>query len=335
MDNPDQLLNQLKNQLRSVVSLSDLEVLKIKYLGRNGIINSLLIDIKNILPDQKKTYGRQVNSIKNSINQLIEQRKIVLLTKKSHQEVIDITLPGKPYPQGSLHPIAIAIDEICKIYQKLGFIRMSYPEVDWDFFVFEALNMPQGHPASDDFETSFIDVQENKRWGKLVLTHHTSNGQVREMWRVGQPPIRMINISKCYRPNLDATHTPMFFQFEGLCVDAGINIAHLKGSLEYFAREYFGQGSKTRLRPFHFQFTEPSFEVDISCAICKGSGMVKKNKCKLCKSGWLELGGCGMVHPNVLKAGKIDWEKYNGWAFGFGIERIIMMKYGIEDIRYY
>jgi phenylalanyl-tRNA synthetase alpha chain len=127
----------------------------------------------------------------------------------------------------------------------------------------------------------------------------------------------------------------MFFQFEGLCVDAGINIAHLKGSLEYFAREYFGQGSKTRLRPFHFQFTEPSFEVDISCAICKGSGMVKKNKCKLCKSGWLELGGCGMVHPNVLKAGKIDWEKYSGWAFGFGIERIIMMKYGIEDIRYY
>jgi len=257
---------------------------------------------------------------------------------------------GKNFPKGSLHPITIAIEEINKIFQKIGFIKVTYPEVEWDFFAFESANIPQNHPARDDVETSFIDFPADKKYGKMVLTPHTTSGEVREMWRLGKPPIRMINISKCYRPNWDATHTPMFHQFEGLCVDKNINITHLKGTLDYFAKSYFGEDCKTRLRPHHFQFTEPSFEVDISCIMCKGTGMIveiktdndsgqagmtNKTKCRVCKSGWLELGGTGMTHPNVLKAGKIDPAIYTGWAFGFGIERVIMMKYGIDDIRNY
>ena len=213
---------------------------------------------------------------------------------------------------------------------------MSYPEVDWEYYAFEVLNMPVTHAARDDFETTFLSGSPDEKKGKMVLTPHTSNGQVREMERLAsKPPIRMINIGKCYRPNWDATHTPMFHQFEGLCVDKNITIANLKGTLDYFVKAYFGENTEVRLRPHHFQFTEPSFEVDITCTVCKGSAEVNGAKCKICKSGWLELGGTGMVHPNVLKAGGIDPSIYSGWAFGFGIERVNMMKYGIDDIRNY
>lgn len=331
----DDVLKELNTSLEKINNLNDLENLHIKYLGRNGVINDLLKKIADIPVEQKKDYGKTINELKTSMNRIIEVKKNQIIGQSDKGVRTDITLPGKKFPKGSLHVITIAIEEISKIYQKLGFIRMSYPEVDWDFFAFETLNMPKGHPARDDFETSFIDFPEDKKWGKMVLTPHTSNGQVREMWRVGAPPIRMINIAKCYRPNWDATHTPMFYQFEGLCVDKGINITHLKGTLDYFAKEYFGKDCQTRLRPHHFQFTEPSFEVDITCSVCKGKGEVSGVKCKVCKSGWLELSGAGMVHPNVLKAGKIDPNIYTGWAFGFGIERVIMIKYGIEDIRYY
>lgn len=323
-----------KKEIENGSSLDEIENLQIKYLGRNGLINKLLLEIKNIPADKRKEYGQEVNKLKDEIKKLIETGKLEIQSKKTGKSV-DITLPGKKYPKGHLHVVTTAIEEITNIFRKIGFIRMSYPEVDWDYFAFEALNMPKNHPARDDFETSFIEAPVNKKWGKIVLTPHTSNGQVREMLRLGTPPIRMINISKCYRPNYDATHTPMFFQFEGLCVDKGINITHLKGVLDYFAKEYFGPAAKSRLRPHHFQFTEPSFEVDVTCTVCNGTGLVAGQKCKVCKSGWLELGGCGMVHPNVLKAGKIDPEVYTGWAFGFGIERVIMMKYGIDDIRYY
>jgi len=175
----------------------------------------------------------------------------------------------------------------------------------------------------------------------MVLTPHTSSGQIREMMRLGKPPIRMINIAKTYRPNWDASHVPMFHQFEGLCIDKKINITHLKGTIDYFAKEFFGEDRETRLRPFHFQFTEPSFEVDITCDLCKGTGVIlsetkdpvtgktSKSKCRLCKQGWLELGGTGMVHPNVLNAGGIDPKEYTGWAFGFGVERVMMMKPGV------
>ncbi|MBI5123734.1 phenylalanine--tRNA ligase subunit alpha [Candidatus Roizmanbacteria bacterium] len=323
-------LKKYESEINRVTSLDKLNELEVRFLGRNGEINKLLSEIKNIPDEQKKTYGQKANKLKASMYRYIETKKKELQNKKS-EVFFDKTLPGKIYPKGSLHIISNAIEEITKIFEKIGFIRVSYPEVDWEYGAFESLNMPSGHPARDDVETSFIDTSPHPRFGKMVLTPHTSNGQNREMRRVGAPPIRMINISKCYRPNWDATHTPMFHQFEGLCVDREITIANLKGTLDYFAEKYFGKGTKTRLRPHHFQFTEPSFEVDISCNVCSGKGA----GCKVCKSGWLELGGTGMVHPNVLKEGGISSDKFSGWAFGFGIERVIMMKYGLDDIRNY
>ena len=317
-------------KIKNAVTVEDVNELEIKYLGRNGEINKLLAGIKNKPDEEKKEYGQKINKLKQSIEQLISEKKKDLEYKKS-DVFFDKTLPGKIYPKGSLHIISYAIEEITKIFEKIGFIRVSYPEVDWEYGAFESLNMPSGHPARDDVETSFIETAPHPRFGKMVLTPHTSNGQNREMRRAKRPPIRMINISKCYRPNWDVTHTPMFHQFEGLCVDKGITIANLKGTLDYFAEKYFGKGTKTRLRPHHFQFTEPSFEVDTTCRVCNGKGI----GCKVCKSGWLELGGCGMVHPNVLKEGGINEKTFSGWAFGFGIERVIMMKYGLDDIRNY
>lgn len=327
-------LKKYESEINRVKSLDKLNELEIKYLGRNGLVNDLLKKIKDTPNDKKKAYGQKINQLKSSMYRYIETKKKELQNKKS-EVFFDKTLPGKIYPRGSLHIISNAIEEITKIFEKIGFIRVSYPEVDWEYGAFESLNMPANHPARDDVETSFIDVLAHPKFGKMVLTPHTSNGQNREMKRVGQPPIRMINISKCYRPNWDATHTPMFHQFEGLCVDKNITIANLKGTLDYFAEKYFGEGTKTRLRPHHFQFTEPSFEVDVTCTVCKGTSKVDGKKCKVCKSGWLELGGTGMVHPNVLKEGGINSEKFSGWAFGFGIERVIMMKYGLDDIRNY
>jgi phenylalanyl-tRNA synthetase alpha chain len=196
--------------------------------------------------------------------------------------------------------------------------------------------MEEGHPARDDWETFFLDTPKHKENGEMVLTPHTSSGQTREMKRLKVPPMRMINIAKCYRRQSDVSHYPMFHQFEGLVVDEGISVVHLKGTLDYFARNFFGPKRKTRLRPYHFQFTEPSFEVDISCDICDGKARLPDGQgCKLCKEGWLELGGCGMVHPVVLKNGGIDPKKYSGFAFGWGVERTFMMKSGlsIPDIR--
>lgn len=331
----DDIRSQFNNELKHISDLEKFNLLETSYLGRNGKINELLSQMKNKSPEERKKYGQEINELKKSFILQLSQIKKKMATKKERSEDIDVTLPGTTYPKGSIHLISIAIEEISRIYEKIGFIRTSYPEVEYEFFSFESLNMPKSHAARDDFETSFIDAPVHPKWGKMLLTPHTSSGQVREMWRVGKPPIRMINIAKTYRPNWDATHTPMFFQFEGLCVDEGINITHLKGTLDHFVKEYFGPDIEGRLRPHHFQFTEPSFEVDVTCTVCKGTTKVKGTKCKVCKSGWLELGGTGMVHPNVLKAGKIDSKKYSGWAFGFGVERVIMMKYGIDDIRNY
>jgi len=325
---------KIKNDLSNTKSLPDLENVNISYLGRNGIINALLQNIKNIPVDQKQTFGQNVNKLKATVKELIERRKKELLTKEEQTKFLDITLPGKKYPRGSLHPVTIAIEEINRIFEKIGFVRVSYPEVEWEYFSFEALNMPKGHPARDDFETFFIEHGEDANLGKMVLTPHTSSGQIREMKR-SKPPIRMINIAKTYRPNWDVSHTPMFHQFEGLCIDKGINITHLKGTINYFFKSFFGEKREARLRPFHFCFTEPSFEIDISCGVCLGKGELNGENCRLCKSGWLELGGAGMVHPNVLKAGGIDPKIYSGWAFGFGVERPMMMKQGfnLNDIR--
>lgn len=338
METNTEILSSFTSKLEQCTSLAEMEQLEIAYLGRNGIINEQLQKIKDVDPAERKTFGQQVNELKKEITEKLQHQKGVIIAQEEESTVTDITLPGKQYPKGSLHLLTIAVEEISKIFEKIGFIRMSYPEVEWEFFSFEALNMPADHPARDDFETFFVEGQKHEKYGKMVLTPHTSSGQPREMMRLGKPPIRMINIGKTYRPNWDASHVPMFHQFEGLCVDKDINITHLKGTIDYFAKQFFGENREIRLRPFHFQFTEPSFEVDITCGICLGTGFLDKEKtekCKLCKSGWLELGGTGMVHPNVLRAGGIDPDEYTGWAFGFGVERVFMMKEGLnlDDIR--
>lgn len=328
MKSPQELLQAFTKHLSSLSTLSDLQALETEYLGRQGHINTSLKNIKDIAVTDRKTFGQEVNAIKQQIQSELEAKKHEIIRKEESTQTIDTSLPGTHYPLGSLHMVTYAIEEISRIFEKIGFIRMSYPEIEWEFFSFEALNMPSDHPARDDFETFFMDHAPHKEYGKMVMTPHTSSGQHREMKRLGKPPIRMINIAKTYRPNWDASHVPMFHQFEGLCVDKRINITHLKGTIDYFAKSFFGEERETRLRPFHFQFTEPSFEVDITCDICKGTGKVAGEKCRLCKQGWLELGGTGMVHPNVLKAGGIDPDEYTGWAFGFGVERVMMMRPG-------
>lgn len=321
---------EFRTTLYTTSSLESLEKLRTAYLGRKGIINQLLTEIKYRPLDEKKQAGLKINQFKTTVEKELQQHQDTLLKNREGEAFFDVTLPGKKRPKGSLHLVTLAIEEISRIFERLGFVRLSYPEVEWEYFAFEALNMPKGHPARDDFETFFLDVEEHPHFGKMILTPHTSSGQVREMQRVKTPPIKMINTGKCYRPNWDTTHTPMFHQFEGLCVDKGINLTHLKGTIEYFVQEFFTHERTVRFRPFHFQFTEPSFELDISCDLCAGQGKIREKTCRLCKSGWLELGGAGMVHPNVLKHGGIDPTIYSGWAFGFGVERNFMMKQGIK-----
>lgn len=318
------LLN-LKNQALALISeaasTEELEQLRISFLGRKGQLNQAF---KNL---DKAVFGRQFNETKAAIEAALTDRKQALSGKT--EAWLDTSAPGKLPPLGHLHPISQAIEEIQRIFEHIGLTRVRYPEVDWDHYVFEVLNMPAYHPARDEWETIFIDASAHPRWGQMVLTTHTSNGQVREMERVKTPPIRMLNLGKCYRRQQDPTHTIMFHQFEGLVVDQGISIPHLKGTLDYFGHEFFGHKIKSRIRPFHFQFTEPSFEVDFTCTSCAGKG------CRFCKSGWVEVGGAGMVHPNVLKAGGIDPQKYSGFAFGWGVERVLRLKPGlnIDDIR--
>lgn len=281
--------------------------------------------------EQRAILGVEINQLKQEISQALVSREKELSGREKEQQkhdFFDVTIPTKLL-QGHLHLVTQAVREISVIFERIGFIRVSYPEVDYDWYAFESLNMPKTHAARDEWETFFVDIPPSPKWGEIVLTPHTSNGQVREMDRLGKPPIRMINIGKCYRRQSDISHSPMFHQFEGLVVDNEISIPDLKGTLDYFAREYFGPTRRTRIRPFHFQFTEPSFEVDVSCDLCNGKG------CRMCKAGWLEIGGAGMVHPNVLKAGKIDPGKYSGFAFGWGVERVLLMKQGINipDLR--
>lgn len=325
----ENIQQEFNNDLEKISILLDIENIEIKYLGRKGKINDLFSQMKD-----PKTEGKLINNLKKEIEEKITNKKNSLFQNET-SSIIDSTLPGKKVNTGSLHLVTTAIEEISNIFEKLGFIRMSYPEIEYEFFSFEGLNMPKNHPARDDFETFFIDLPESKEYGKIVLTPHTSSGQIREMLRTKTPPIKMINIGKTYRPNWDVTHVPMFHQFEGLCVGEGINLTNLKGTIEYYVHEFFGKDRKVRYRPYHFQFTEPSFELDVSCDICSGTGIINGEKCKVCKSGWLELGGAGMVHPNVLKACNMDSEKYSGWALGFGIERNFMMKQGLNlnDIR--
>lgn len=343
-----QLKQQARQEIEQAENAADLEKLEIKYLGRKGEMSGLMRGLGELSAEERPKAGALANEVKKAIAEAVSIKRGQLKSGGSAQmDFLDVTAPGVKQPEGHLHLVSQAIKEISDIFAKIGFYRVQYPEVESDWYAFESLNMPPDHPARDEWETFFIDgglrqafspssgprarrpEHPNQSIGsKLVLTPHTSSGQAREMFR-RKPPIRMINIAKCYRRQIDVSHTPMFHQFEGLYIDKKVTIGHLKGVFDYFGEQYFGKGRVTRLRPSHFQFTEPSFEVDIKCGLCLGEG------CKMCKEGWLELGGSGMVHPNVLKAGGVDPKKYNGFAFGWGVERTLMMKGGlkVDDIR--
>lgn len=326
--------NEALAQIMEAETASELENVRIAYLGRSGKLTKLIKEIEELGNEEKKQIGILINETKNVILETIASQKNKL--KETVREWFDPTIPGKKPSQGHLHLVTQAIEEISSVFEKIGFVRVRYPEVEWDWFAFESLNFPKDHPARDDWETFFIDVPPHKKFGEMILTPHTSSGQIREIERVKNlpagkagPPIRMLNIAKNYRRQSDASHVPMLHQFEGLVIDKGINITHLKGTLDHFVHEFYGPKIKTRLRPHNFKFTEPSFEVDITCMICMGKG------CKVCKEGWLEQAGAGMVHPVVLKNGGLDPTKYSGFAFGWGVERAYMMKPGLKipDIR--
>jgi phenylalanyl-tRNA synthetase alpha chain len=319
-------------------SKKELEEIKLQFLGRSGTLTVALKDLAKLPKEERPEAGKFANEIKDIIENAIgeAEKKFQKATLEKVAQ-IDVTDPGVRPPLGHLHLVTQAIEEITDIFSRIGFTKVRYPEVEWDWYAFEALNFPENHPARDDWETFFIDEVADKKLGPVVLTPHTSSGQIREMLkqvdandsRHTDINVKMLNIAKCYRRQSDVSHTPMFHQFEGLVIGKEISITHLKGTLDYFVKSFFGKNRVSRIRPYHFQFTEPSFEVDVSCGVCNGKG------CRLCKEGWLEMGGSGMVHPNVLRNTGIDPEEYTGFAFGWGVERVLMMKDGIEidDLR--
>ncbi len=282
-------------------------------------MTQVLRSLSDLPVDKRKAVGQYANALRKELESLISARQKEILGTASGQK-IDVTAPGKKYPAGHIHPVSQILAELFEIGKSLGFAVAEGPEIETDWYNFEALNTPKDHPARDTQDTFFIS--EN-----VVLRTQTSPVQIRYMEN-HKPPIRIIAPGRVYRRDSDATHTPMFHQLEGLLIDEQATVADLKGTLEFFAKKIFGEERKIRLRPHYFPFTEPSFEVDVSCGLCGGKG------CRSCKhSGWLEVLGAGMVHPDVLRAGGIDPEKYQGFAFGMGIERLAMLKYGVDDMR--
>ncbi|MDQ5901066.1 MAG: phenylalanyl-tRNA synthetase alpha chain [Patescibacteria group bacterium] len=328
-----QKLMTIKNHAVSLIldtkDAKELEQIKLQFLGKSGSLTQLMKEITTLAPEERKEIGVLINETKTILEEAITTALTKHTTvKKENLAQFDVTEPGKRPSLGHIHPVTQAIEEITSIFEKIGFSRVRHPEIEWDWYAFGALNFPDNHPARDDWETFFIKQEKDPKKGSVLLTPHTSSGQIREMEK-GKFPIQMLNIAKTYRRQSDASHVPMFHQFETLFIGENISITHLKGVLDYFVKSYFGQDRVSRIRPYHFQFTEPSFETDVSCGVCKGKG------CRLCKEGWLELGGAGMVHPNVLKNCGIDPTKYSGFASGWGVERVLAMKEGvnIDDVR--
>lgn len=320
------LKKQALQELEEVNALDALKDLKVKYLGKKGPMTEILRGMGKLLAEERPKIGQIVNEIKAELEQVISEKTAILEKKalefKLANEKVDITLPGRHPNQGHLHPVTLTLREMKKIFMRMGFDVMEGPEIENDYFNFEALNLPKDHPARDMQDTFYIT-------NEFLLRTQTSPIQARTM-QASEPntPIRMIAPGTVYRCDYDATHSPMFHQVEGLVVDKNISLADLKGTLELFLKEIFGSSVKVRLRPSYFPFTEPSVEVDISCVICGGKG------CRVCKnSGWLEILGSGMVHPNVLRMSGYDPNKMSGFAFGMGVERIAMLKYGIDDLR--
>ncbi len=319
-----ELLNKVKTELESTNSIQELNELKVKYVGKSGEITSLLRGMKDIPADMRSSFGKMVNDLKIEVVDYIDQKEKQLkdaeLKIRFEKERVDITLPGKKQLSGGLHPLNIVKNKILNAFLGMGFEVFEGPEIDTDYYCFQALNIPKDHPARDMQDTFYFN-------DNILLRPHTSPGQVRTMENK-KPPIKILSPGRVYRADDDASHSPMFHQIEGLVVDKGVSLCDLKGLLDEFVKTIFDSDTKTRFRPSYFPFTEPSVEVDVTCCKCHGKG------CSLCKgTGWIEILGAGIVNKNVLEMSGIDSNVYSGLAFGFGIERITMIKYGIPDIR--
>lgn len=319
------ILQETKEQLIKASSIAEAEEIRIGILGKKGKLTEILRSMGALSNEDKKALGLAANNIKTEVEKLIEEKLSIL--KEAAKELqfklekVDVTEPGARYPLGVKHPITITIDEISRVFMAMGYSVSEGPEVETVFNNFDALNSPPNHPSRDYTDTFYVTES-------TLLRTQTSPVQIRTILSQS-PPIKVISPGRCFRCDTpDATHSPMFHQVEGLLVDDGVTMADLKGTLDSFAKQFFGLNAKTKFRPHYFPFTEPSAEMDVSCFKCGGKG------CRICKgSGWIEILGCGMVHPNVLKVGGIDTEKYTGFAFGMGVERIAMLKYEIDDIR--
>jgi phenylalanyl-tRNA synthetase alpha chain len=314
-------LEELQNKKNNL----SVEDIRVKYLGKKGELTKILRGMKSLSPEERPVVGKLANEIRtlleNSIEETSKKMKALKTEEKLRSETIDITMPGVKQNIGRSHPLEQILEDMKEIFISMGFTIEEGPEIEKDYYNFEALNIPKNHPARGEQDTFYIN-------DNVVLRTQTSPIQVRTMEKQ-KPPIKMISPGTVYRADsVDATHSPIFYQMEGLVVDKGITFANLKGTLELFAKRMFGEGVKTKFRPHHFPFTEPSAEMDATCFVCNGKG------CRVCKGeGWIELLGCGMVHPQVLRNCGIDPEVYSGFAFGMGVDRMVMMKYGIDDIR--
>ncbi len=317
----EQIQDDFEKQIQAADSTEAVEKIRIEFLGKKGHVQSLFPYLGRLDPKDRPLLGAKLNELKNSIKDAIEKRLQEFKSKRKPIEFFDPTLPGKAVPIGGIHPLMQVLDEIKQIFVGMGFRIEDGPEIETDYYNFEALNIPADHPSRDMHDTFYLTDQ-------YLLRTHTSPVQIRTMQKQ-IPPIRMIAPGRCFRKDTpDATHSPIFHQVEGLCVDKGVSFADLKGVIQAFAQKLFGKGIKVRFRPSFFPFTEPSAEYDFSCIFCKGAG------CRVCKNtGWLEISGAGMVDPAVFRYVDYDPDVYSGYAFGMGVERIAMLKYQVNDIR--
>ena len=326
MKNLDKLIQEAESQIAAAATLTALDVTRVDYLGKKGLITEQLKSLGSLPAEERRTVGQRINHAKQSISAAIEVRKAALdqaeLNRQLASETIDVTLPGRGQECGGLHPVTRILERVQALFAGLGFRVEEGPEIEDEFHNFDALNFKPGHPARAEMDTFYLKGRP------LLLRTHTSPVQIRALLKYGAP-LRVIAPGRTFRHDYDVTHTPMFHQVEGLLIDEGVSMAHLRGTLTDFLLRFFERDDlKLRFRPSFFPFVEPGAEVDISCIFCNGTG------CRVCKqSGWLEVLGCGLVHPNVLKTCHVDTERYSGWAFGVGIERLSMLRYGINDIR--
>jgi phenylalanyl-tRNA synthetase alpha chain len=322
----DAILIEAQAAIEAAASSADLEALRVRYLGRQGVLTQLLRSLGALPAEERPIVGAAANAAKRALEAALDSRLATAVARETRaqreRDRLDLTLPGRRPPRGAVHPLSRVHDEIVSIFGGLGFSVAEGPEIETDFYNFEALNIPKDHPARDMQDTFYLSEE-------VLLRTHTSPGQIRTMRAAGgRTPVKIIVPGRVYRRDVpDASHSPVFHQVEGLAVDRRITMGDLKGTLELFAREMFGPKSRIRFRPSFFPFTEPSAEVDVLCFMCGGAG------CRACKDGWLEILGSGMVHPRVLRNGGYDPEEVTGWAFGMGIDRIAMLKYGVDDLR--